>query len=395
MFGVRCSTLLTIVLAGLLAFSSTLRAADRWTLIDASLTPVAIDLKAIDPAAGVTGAIEAGEARQVPIGELVSLSRGQPGALPNGLFVLHTAAGERLVGSPVGSTAEAITWANESLGDRIVPLAQVARVDRSLAAPAPEDPLTEDVATLANGDVVRGVVSSVDSKTLTMTAGDNGVPIALANLAIVRFAATTPGAAAGASPFAITLADGSVAFASAITVAADGWAVRWGDSRVTLPADKVVRVDHLAGPVRWLSTLSPQVNYTPYLGEAYPPKMDATVAGDPIAFAGRTYDRGIGMHARTSMTFALDGAYATFRTRYATDPSLSLTDAVVRVRVDDRVIHEQRVRSGMLSAVVEADLAGAKTLTLQVDFGQGLHTHDRVNWIEPVLLKARPAPAPR
>ena len=49
-------------------------------------------------------------------------------------------------------------------------------------------------------------------------------------------------------------------------------------------------------------------------------------------------------------------------------------------------------RAAMLSPAVVLDLAGAKTLTLEVDYGENYDVQDRFNWIEPALLRSKPAP---
>jgi hypothetical protein len=49
----------------------------------------------------------------------------------------------------------------------------------------------------------------------------------------------------------------------------------------------------------------------------------------------------------------------------------------------------------VLSPVVVAELpASAKTLTLEVDYGDGIDVEDRLNWLEPALLREMPKPEP-
>ena len=38
--------------------------------------------------------------------------------------------------------------------------------------------------------------------------------------------------------------------------------------------------------------------------------------------------------------------------------------------------------------------ADAKELVLEVDYGQGIDVEDRLNWLEPALLRERPGPEP-
>ena len=139
----------------------------------------------------------------------------------------------------------------------------------------------------------------------------------------------------------------------------------------------------------------------PYLGsdQKYPARMDANVRGEPIRFKDRVYARGIGVHSYSRLSFPLDGkTYAAFRTRYAIDPppdvNQSVVDVTVRVKVDNKVVHEQaHVRTGTLSPVVTLDVAGARLLTLEVDYGDHLDSGDHLDWIEPALLKVKPAEA--
>lgn len=387
--------ILSICLTANVAMAADATADDRWMLTDGSLRSTAFTNVTLD-GSNVAGKSTSGSATTA-LDQFVSLARegATTTTLPAGTFVVHTADGQRWVGTPLSSTAETITWSTAALGERAIPLAAVVSIDHTLASPMTAEALQEDVATLANRDSVRGVVASIDAESLVMTVGDSITTVALANLAGVRFAATGQPEPTKAE-YAITLIDGSHVFADALEVGGI-WTVTISGDRLSLKPEQVVRVDHLTGPVRWLSELVPTVHYTPYLGESYPPQMDAAVAGGPIRFGDRTYERGIGVHARTILTYALDGAQKSFRTQYAADPAMTLTDAAVRVRVDDRVVHESRVRSGALSPVVWADLNGAKSLTLEVDFGTGLHAQDRVNWIEPALMKtpmATTSPAP-
>ena len=65
----------------------------------------------------------------------------------------------------------------------------------------------------------------------------------------------------------------------------------------------------------------------------------------------------------------------------------------VRVKLDDKVVHErEHFHAGELSPPVVLDLNGATSLTLEVDYGANADAEDRLNWIEPALLKVKPAP---
>ncbi|HLL88793.1 MAG TPA: NPCBM/NEW2 domain-containing protein, partial [Tepidisphaeraceae bacterium] len=272
-----------------------------------------------------------------------------------------------------------------------VPLTQLTAITRGPAPVSKLDrPAAEDVVRLLNGDVVRGIITEVTADALTVAAGDASTPLQVASIASVRFA--TAGAEATVRPaFRVALDDGSAASADAIAFDGATWtlsAANQPDAQVS--SARVVAIDHLAGPLAWLSSLPPAEQvYTPYLTEQFPPRLDQSVTGGPIQFGEQTFARGIGVHARTTLTWEMGTAgYGTFRTRYAVADGAPLASPVVRVRVDGNVVHEATARPGDLSAVVTADVSTARTLTLEVDFSPAGHaTQARVNWIEPALLR--------
>jgi hypothetical protein len=402
MLGVRCSALLAA-----LALAVATASAEPWTIVDGSLEHVTASSLSIARGAVHGDATDArSPAFDAPVSNFVSAARGTVTAVQAGRLVVHLADGARLVGVPVSSTDESLTFHTPTLGDQSILLSAIIRIDRTLESPSAADaePLEEDVITLANRDTLRGVVTAIDAENLTISVGEQPTTIALANLATVRFAAVAPpgNAAATRRPaFALTLADGSIIHGDDLKTTDDGtWSITLTGTTEGSPAapeslktDQIVRIEHLAGPVAWLSSLAPvSMAYTPYLGESFPPAMDAPAGGGsgPIHAGDRAYEHGIGVHARTTITYALDGSHRAFRTRYAAEPGLSLTDATVTIRLDDRVAHTGRVTGGFVSDVIFIDLGDAKTLTLDVDFGGGLHTQDRVNWLEPALVNDLP-----
>ena len=102
------------------------------------------------------------------------------------------------------------------------------------------------------------------------------------------------------------------------------------------------------------------------------------------------------MHSYSRIDFALDGQYAAFRTQYAiaNDTKTQYADVIVRIKVDGKTVHEQEhVRADALSPLVIVDIPkAARQLTLEVDYGDANDTQDHFNWIEPALLRQKPAP---
>ncbi|MDB5294626.1 MAG: hypothetical protein JWO31_609 [Phycisphaerales bacterium] len=393
------------------------RAADVWTLTTADLKTEPVAVSAFDSATGLkvsaagasAAAAEPAAAvpvRDVPVDRFVELTRGtRPAGGPvraTGGFDLHLASGDRLNGDPVGMRGESVVWRNPVAGEVVVPLTRLAGLTRSGGRP-PADRRKDDVATLTNGDAVRGTLTDLTAGQLTIKTDAGDAPVPFASLATVSFAAVAP-AGGGAKPkplFRVRLDEGSTLSASAVRLAGDAVEATVGGEVKSLKLARVVGVEQVNGPVAFLSNLPPSANqYTPYLGsdQRFVARMNADFDGDPIRFGNRTYSRAIATHAYAKLNWPLDGSYAAFRTRYAMDERAGQGgggDVTVRVLLDDKVVHEQaNVRTGRLSPPVVVDLGNAKSLTLEVDFGRLMDSNDRLNWLEPALLKEKPATGP-
>jgi hypothetical protein len=125
--------------------------------------------------------------------------------------------------------------------------------------------------------------------------------------------------------------------------------------------------------------------------------MHTDFEGEPIRFRDRPFPRSIAAHSLSRISWPLDGSYAAFRTRYALDPKNpgGSGDVTVRIKLDDKVVHEvANFRSSGVAAPVVIELGAARTLTLEVDYGRRIDAGDRFLWLEPALLREKPAPAP-
>jgi hypothetical protein len=226
------------------------------------------------------------------------------------------------------------------------------------------------------------------------------------SLASVQFAATGgasagPGAGSEARGYRLRLGDGSSLPAKTLTLAGGKLSADLGDGKPR-PFDlaRVASIEQVNGPASWLTGRQPAENvYLPYFGtgQDFPARMSpATDGGRDLRFGGRSFRRGIAVHAYSRLVYALDGQYAAFRVQYAVDDRMAHADMTVRIKLDDKIVHEkQNVRAGTLSPVIFADLGGGKRLTLEVDYGGGTDVQDRLVWLEPALLRRKPAPEPK
>src|SRR5438067_3998743 len=67
------------------------------------------------------------------------------------------------------------------------------------------------------------------------------------------------------------------------------------------------------GKAVYLSDLEPsKYEYTPYLGVSWPYVKDGSVAGRELRLPGGTYDKGLGLHAHSRLSYKLGGKYRFF-----------------------------------------------------------------------------------
>jgi hypothetical protein len=189
----------------------------------------------------------------------------------------------------------------------------------------------------------------------------------------------------------------------------NGTLVKFGDGGLELrpagfAADVVLPPEMLRslrfdGPRHaWLSDVAPtQVEQTPYLGRSdqflFPWRADRSVTGRPLAVGGRLFAKGFGCHSRTRLEFALAPQDAQFEAWVGVaDEVQELADRgaiAFAVLLDGKEVWRSAVlRAGDAAVPVgPLPLAGAKTLTLVTDYGEGEDVADRGVWGGALLLR--------
>jgi hypothetical protein len=372
-------------------------AQDKWLLTTAQFKTDSVFLKGLG-AAGIKIAPAAGGADiDLPMDQLLDLTRSIPAAQSSGKFVLHMAGGDQIGGEPVSLKTESIVWKNAALGEISIPSTRIVAITQPGKA-APSDRSHEDVVRLSNGDTVHGIIASIGSDKITVQTSDGNSDVPLTAVASVSFAMTA-GAGDTKHGFRIRMDDGSSLVGSDARLDGANLVLSLGkNADHPLALDHVTAIEQVNGPVSWLSTRTPaEAVYYRFIGGSQEPAayMDRNWGGQhTIEFRGRSFPHGMGVHAFSRLSWMLDGSFKAFRTRFAVEGDSSIADARVRILLDDKVVYEQpHARSGSLSPVIIQDLGGAKKLTLEVDGGTA-YSQDAVDWIEPALLREKPTEVP-
>lgn len=192
-------------------------------------------------------------------------------------------------------------------------------------------------------------------------------------------------AAAPAAPrFALTLGDGS-RIAAAITRADEQTIHLMLSQRypAAVRVDQVRQIDVRSERVTFASDMQPvEAVFEPYLDTPWPHRRDRSVANRPIRLGGVEYAKGLGVHSRSDIAFALDGKYTRFAATIGIDDFVRPRGHVVfRVLADGREVF----RSGPVTGrdeprAVLVDVTGARQVRLIVEFGEEFDVADHADW---------------
>jgi hypothetical protein len=246
------------------------------------------------------------------------------------------------------------------------------RLRRALAA----GKRTRDTVYLRNGDILEGVLSHLDRKQVQIEVNEKNVPVAFSKVAAIAMNSDLARLASPTGVHArVVLADGTrltLASAQSRGDALTGKAAFGGEVAVAVP--DLVALELQGGAAVALSTLKPtRYEARSFLGSVrWPYVADGNVWNGALRIAGETHDRGLGMHAQSRLTYALDGAYRRFEARVGLDDRSPATAAArIAVLVDgkprDLGDAAHLTRRG-LAWNVGLDIAGARELVLVVDF---------------------------
>ncbi len=171
-----------------------------------------------------------------------------------------------------------------------------------------------------------------------------------------------------------------------------------GTEELQIPIAVLAEISLDDGSVAFLSDFTPTKAdpgslFGDDLGMTWPYRMDRSVTGTILKSGGRGYTRGIGVHAPSSLSFALKGKWDELRGLVAIDDQVmrlnSRGSVIFRVHVDGELAWESEVVRGGVTPINVPPIAlgGAKELVLECDMATDFAVADRANWLRMVLVK--------
>jgi hypothetical protein len=259
----------------------------------------------------------------------------------------------------------------------------------------PRERHRKDRIYLRNGDRLDGLLTRIDPESVSLDVEKKPVRLERERVAVIAF--NTEFARAGRPRNALghlVLSNGSRLTLASLRGEGQTWTgLTLTGAAVQIAVDRVVALYLLQGRAVYLSDLKPK-NYShlPYFGVPWPCELDAAVSGDCLLLAGSTYDKGIGMHSESRLTFDLNGVYESFETLVGIDDRAAPTgSAFVDVLVDGKSVapHSDSEMTGVSPPrSLRLSVAGAHELTLLVKFGRRGDVQGHVDWADARLIKS-------
>jgi hypothetical protein len=254
-----------------------------------------------------------------------------------------------------------------------------------------------DVMYLTNGDSIEGTLAApARGPVYTMNLGDRKVDTPLDQLAILAVNTELQARPKAKKTFArvITTGGARVHFS---TLRVDNSGVQAKLSGKTLfgamlriPLSEVAAVSLHRVSAEYLSDLTPKrYQFTPFLGVTWPLVRDAAISGRQLAVGDDFYDKGLAMHAKSHVAYALEGKYRWFEALVGLERSNGGTAQVkISVFLDGKPALTAKTLTGRDPAFpIRLDVRAARELALLVDFGDFGDVRGRVNWADARLLR--------
>jgi hypothetical protein len=340
-----------------------------------------------------------------PKQEYVLLTNGD--AIPGSIVEL---ANDRLLLRAALGTAQELSLPLSSVA--VIGLDQPPGLDRGELETRRRQLLSEqrtrDRIRLRNGDVIEGTLTSIDRQTpgkagsVHIETEKKDVTIERDQVAVIALNTELARSLRPKGPYSrLVLANGCrLVLRSAGSDGKTLVGTTPFGATIKVPLEQVVALDTFQGPAVYLSDLKCRAyEYRPWTegGVRWPCVRDGSVAGRDLRLAGSTYDKGLGLHSYSSVTYDLGGTYRRFEALVGIDdetgrPRDGSPGGSVRIKVlvdgKEQPLgwdRELTWRDG--PQPVRMPVTGARELTLIVDFGRGGDVQDHVNWADARLIR--------
>jgi hypothetical protein len=252
-----------------------------------------------------------------------------------------------------------------------------------------------DRVLLRGGDVVEGTVLSLDREgACRVKVGSKQVAVPFGQVAAVAFSTDLLVKARPRGPYGhLVLTGGCRLDLTSASVESEARRLRGKavfGAAVIVPLADVAALDLRQGRAVYLSDLRPlEYACAPFLGVSWPLTVDASASGRQLCVGGGCHDKGLGMHAKSRVTYDLLGRFERFEATVGLDER---TGGRGRVRVEvlldgtPQALGDGAELTAGQPLGLRVDVSKARRLTLAVHFaGRGGVGAD-VDWADARLI---------
>jgi hypothetical protein len=261
-----------------------------------------------------------------------------------------------------------------------------------------KDRRTNDEVYLSNQDVVAGTVARLSGPDLVLDQNGKMAAIAVDRVAAIAFNSDLakpiklPDTSAHVvlrSGARVTLRDAQLQDGRVVGTSIHGHAMRWLLS-------EVVAVSMRSGRVIWLDDLDPiRYDHTPFLSTRFPVNIGRNTANGPMRLGPHVFDFGIGSHSQCRVTYDIPVGVQRWEAWVGLDAEAGKQgDVSVSVLVDDSIKFGPLAIAGVKppERVNLTIPAGARQLTLVVEFAGNGDVQDHVNWADARFVRPNGPP---
>jgi hypothetical protein len=271
---------------------------------------------------------------------------------------------------------------------RFEPGTASTELDQALAAPSAElDRLLLKVEA-GKLDTVSGLVESISADEVKFELDGRSRPVPRAKLFAIVVA--QPDAGGTVPPALVILKDGSQ-LGGELTGLVEGKASLQiaGGGKAEIPWAGVRRVLIRSSRVAFLSDLKPAaVEQQAIATIARPWQRDKSVLGKPLALGSRVFEKGIGVHSRSLLTFDAEGKYDVLAAAIGIDAETAgKGDCVFTVLGDGQPLFTRQMKGSDAALDISVPIAGMQQVTLLIEPGADLDLADHADWCDVRFIK--------
>lgn len=360
---------------------------------------------------GVVTLLVDGSEQTAALDDVLELQLPDVASVPARSEVVRLVDGTTVSCSQIRRTAREVTGDSELLGGLTIPAAAVASVQLQptdagtadqwaafLDRDAEKDLLVVPKRDGAGLDFLSGIVNSISGSEVSFLLDGDTIPVPRTRVFGVVFASAGQPSERGLAT--VSTAAGDLIVVRELSVPGEQMraTASWNQG-LSLPLSAVRRIDFSRGRIRYLSDLKPVAeNFYGIDPEGdlfagliddetarrlYGPARDGTLEnGAPLRLRGKTWTRGLCLHSRTELVYALDGQYRSFETIAGVDDQVAFNldrEVLLVVTADGEEVlrHTFQTRDDPLPISIPVD--GVRTLSILVDYADN---NSQCDWLD-------------